>query len=475
MNRRLLLVLLIALFSTGCTHSRRSAGPPNVVLIFCDDMGYGDVGCFGSKIPTPNLDRMAREGARFTDFYVAQAVCTASRAALMTGCYSNRVSMQGALPPRSNLVLNPNELTMAQMFKSRGYATAIFGKWHLGDAPSALPTRRGFDEYFGLPYSNDMWPRHQDSTFPDLPLIDGERTVARNPDQSMLTTQYTQHAVSFIERHKDRPFFLYVPHSMPHVPLAVSSKFAGKSGHGLYGDVIQEIDWSVGEILASLKRQGLDRNTLVIFTSDNGPWLTYGDHAGSAGPLREGKTTAFEGGVREPCIMRWPGKIPAGSTTAEVAATIDLLPTFAKLIGATLPSDRIIDGKDISPLMLGKPGAASPHDAFYYYWAKRLQAVRSGQWKLIFPHEYNHPAIAGGGGRPGKYARERIELSLFDLKNDVSETTNVIADHPDVVQRLHALAERARDDLGDELTQRPGKNIREAARIDWPATAATQP
>jgi arylsulfatase A-like enzyme len=360
---------------------------------------------------------------------------------------------------------------MGQMFKSKGYATAIFGKWHLGDSPQFLPTRHGFDEYFGLPYSNDMWPKNPDSKFPPLPLIDGERVVETNPDQRRLTTGYTDHAVSFIDRHKDKPFFLYVPHSMPHVPLHVSDKFDGKSGQGMYGDVIAEIDWSVGQILDALKRSNLDDNTLVIFTSDNGPWLTYGDHAGSAGPLREGKATTFEGGVREPCIMRWPGKIPAGAVTNELAVTFDLLPTFAKLIGAQLPADRIIDGKDIAPLMFATPGANTPHDAFYYYWGKRLDAVRAGKWKLIFPHDFNSkPPDPVGGGKPTKYIKTSIELSLYDLDADPGETKNVIADHPDVVARLQSLAEQARDDLGDSLTNREGKNVREPGHLPGSAT-----
>jgi arylsulfatase A-like enzyme len=419
---------------------------------------------------------MAREGSRFTDFHVAQAVCSASRAALMTACYSNRVSIQGALPPRSEVGINPHEFTLGEMFKSRGYATAIFGKWHLGDAKEFLPTRHGFDEYFGLPYSNDMWPRNPDSKFPDLPLIDGERIVATNPDQTQLTTWYTEHAVNFIERNKDTPFFCYVPHSMPHVPLHVSDKFAGKTGRGLYGDVVAEIDWSVGQILDALKRNNLDDNTLVIFTSDNGPWLSYGDHAGSSGGFREGKTTTFEGGVREPCVMRWPGKIPAGVEQRELACTIDLLPTFAKLIGAELPGDRIIDGRDIAPLMFNEPDAKTPHDPFYYYWGKRLQAVRSGRWKLTFAHEFNHLATPGGGGKPGRYQRDpraTIEMSLFDLDADQAETKNVIADHPDVVERLQKFAEAARDDLGDALTNREGKNVRDSGHTKWPATAAT--
>jgi arylsulfatase A len=444
------------------------AALPNFVIIFADDLGYQDIGPYGARqIRTPNLDRMANEGIRFTDFYAAQPVCSASRAALLTGCYPNRIGILGALNPESKHGIHANELTLAEVLKSRGYATAIHGKWHLGHHPQFLPTRHGFDEYFGLPYSNDMWPQHPDPTraFPDLPLIDGVKTIETNPDQSNLTTWYTEHAVRFIERNKTGPFFLYVPHNMPHVPLFVSGKHRGKSGQGLYSDVILELDWSVGEILKALKKEGLDEKTLVIFTSDNGPWLLYGDHAGSALPLREGKATTFEGGVRVPCVMRWPGRIPAGTVNREMALTMDLLPTLAKLSGAEVPKDRIIDGKDIWPLMSGQPGAKTPHEAFFYYWGQHLQAVRSGKWKLHFPHSYTKPEPPGGGSKPGKYANKDIGLELFDLEKDVSEDRNIANENPEVVKRLQALAERAREDLGDSETHRQGKNVRPAGQL----------
>ncbi len=442
---------------------------PNIVIVFTDDQGYQDVGCFGSPdIATPNLDRMAREGIRFTSFYVAQAVCSASRAALLTGCYPNRINILRALNPNDQHGIADEELTLAEVVKQRGYATAAFGKWHLGHHPKFLPTRHGFDVYFGLPYSNDMWPRHptHGKNFPPLPLIEGEKVVQEMPDQSQLTTWYTERAVKFIEANRDRPFFLYVAHSMPHVPLFVSSKFQGKSPRGLYGDVIMEIDWSVGQILEALERLQLDEHTLVIFTSDNGPWLVYGDHGGSAKPLREGKGTTFEGGMRVPCIMRWPGQIPAGTATNELAATIDLLPTIAKLVGVELPKDRIIDGKDIWPLMSGQPGAKSPHEAYYYYWNQELQAVRSGRWKLHLPHAYPSPGEPlGGGGKPGRLVQKKIGLALFDLEADVGETTDVADKYPDVVRHLQALAEQARDDLGDSLTKRTGRNVRPAGTL----------
>ena len=427
-------------------------------------MGYGDIAPFGSKTVTPNLSRMAREGTRFTDFYVGQAVCSASRAALLTGCYPNRVGIFGALSPKSKTGINSNEVTLAEILKGRGYATAIYGKWHLGDAPQFLPTRHGFDEWFGLPYSNDMWPFHPTSgtNYPPLPLYENEKVIQIMPDQTQLTTWYTEHAVNFIDRNKGRPFFLYLAHNMPHVPLHVSSKFKGRSGRGLYADVIMEIDWSVGEVLRALKRNGLDDNTLVVFTSDNGPWLLYGNHAGSAGPLREGKATTFDGGVREPTLMRWPGKIPAGAVCREMAWSMDLLPTIARLAGTNAPTDRIIDGKDIWPLMSGAPGAQTPHAAYYCYWDHGLEAVHSGKWKLHLPHEYRHLAVPGKDGKPGKYSNQKIGLALFDLESDVSEKTNVATRFPEVVARLEAIAEQARADLGDSLTKRKGQNLRPA-------------
>ncbi len=455
--------------------ARASGAPerPNIVVIFIDDMGYADIGPFGAKdYPTPNLDRMAAEGVCMTDFHAATAVCSASRAALLTGCYPERVGILGALMPNAKIGLNPDEVTLAEVCKSRGYATAVFGKWHLGDAPKFSPLRHGFDEWFGLPYSNDMWPLHPDYVdlpkdtarrkqgFPDLPLYEGDKIV--NPavtgdDQKQLTTQYTEHAVDFIQRNKDRPFFLYLPHSMVHVPLFVSDKFAGKSDAGLFGDVVMEVDWSVGQVLDALKEAGVDDNTLVVFTSDNGPWLSYGDHAGSAEPLREGKGTMFEGGYRVPCVARWPGHIPAGAECDELATTMDLLPTVARLIGAEPPTDRVIDGRDIWPLLSGEPDARSPHEEFYCYFGGELHAVRDRQWKLHVPHSYRTLGgrPGGVGGRPAGYRQSQIGQSLYDLKADPGETRDVAAEHPDVVERLLLAAEQARHELGDKLTKTP--------------------
>ena len=451
--------------------------PPNVIVIFTDDQGYGDVGVYGARgFNTPHLDRMANEGVRFTDFYVSQPVCSASRASLLTGCYANRIGFHGALGPNAKVGISDRETTIAELCKSHGYATAVFGKWHLGHLPPFLPTRHGFDEFCGTPYSNDMWPLHPDLVklppdaearkrgYPDLPLYEGEQVI--NPkitgdDQAQFTTLFTQKAVDFIERNSTRPFFLYLPHPMPHVPLFVSDKFKGKTEQGLYGDVIAEIDWSVGQIFAALKRCGVDDNTLVIFTSDNGPWLSYGNHAGTTGPLREGKGSTWEGGVRVPCIARWPKKIPAGTICHEPAMTIDLLPTIAKLIGADLPEQKI-DGLDIWPLLACTPGAKSPHEALYFYYGtNNLEALRAGRWKLMLPHTFRSlTGTPGKDGVPDGYTYPKCELELYDLATDVGEQHNVLSDHPEVVKRLQALAEAARDDLGDALTKREGRNRR---------------
>ncbi len=432
---------------------------PNFVIVFLDDCGYRDIGCFGADgYETPHLDRMAAEGIRFTDFYAAAASCTPSRAALVTGCYPSRVGLPNVLDHTANIGLHEDETTIAEVLKSRGYATACYGKWHLGHHSKFLPTRHGFDEYFGLPYSNDMWPRHPTyDAFPSLPLIEGEEILQYNPDQRQLTTWYTRRAVNFITRHKEEPFLVYLAHTMAHVPLHVSDKFAGRSAQGPYGDVLMELDWSVGQILSTVRALGLDSNTLVVFTSDNGPWLSYGDHAGSALPLREGKGTAFDGGQREPFIAWWPGQIPAGSVCRELAVTFDLLPTLAGLAGADLAPGRTIDGRDIWPLLSGAPNAVTPHDAFFYHLGGRVHAVRSGKWKLHAPHKYRSLAGEGGGGWPGPYENKEIGWALFDLETDIGETTDVADTHPDVVDRLKTLIEAFEKDIKD--------NARPAGRV----------
>ncbi len=442
---------------------------PNFVIILTDDQGYQDVGCYGSPdIRTPNLDRMAAEGVRFTDFYVAAPLCSPSRAALLTGCYPQRVSITSVLHPHSKIGLHPSEITIADMLKARGYATACIGKWHLGHLSPFLPTRHGFDYYFGLPYSNDMFV-NRETNESGIPLMRGEEVIEKPVVQETLTPRYTEEAVRFITENKGRPFFLYLPHTAPHVPLHVSERFAGRSNRGTYGDVIEEIDWSTGEILSALKDLSLDRNTLVIFTSDNGPWLAKEKDGGSALPLRDGKATAWEGGMRVPAIMRWPGRIPSGSVCTEMAVAFDLFPTIAALAGADLPTDRIIDGKDIWPLISPKPEATTPHESFFYYEASGLCAVRSGKWKLIIPRTKAHR-------RPdGSVMTTDIPLSLYDLSADIGETNDLSAAHPDVVKRLLVLAERSRDDIGDSLQQREGKNVRPPGRTEDEQAAPDQP
>jgi arylsulfatase A len=444
-----------------------SSKKPNFVVLFADDLGYADLHCFGgANMSTPNLDTLAAGGMRLTSFYVSQAVCSASRSSLLTGCYNVRIGILGALGPGSNLCLNPEEQTMAEVLKPAGYKTAIYGKWHLGDRLHGLPTRHGFDEYFGLPYSNDMWPYHPTSkSFPALPLFENEAVVNPNvtaEDQQFLTRWSTEHAVDFIRRSKDDPFLLYVPYSMPHVPIYASDQFKGSTGNGIFADVIAEIDWSVGEIVKALKDNGLDSNTLVLFTSDNGPWLSYGDHAGSAQPLREGKGTAWEGGQREPTVAYWPGRIPAGSVCDAVAGTIDILPTLAHLANVPLPEKKI-DGKSIWPLLSGVPAAQSPHEAYFYYWGKELHAVRSGKWKLHFPHPYRTlKGEPGSGGLPGPYVQRKCGMELYDLESDIGESKDVAAEHPEVIAMLKQHADRIRHELGDTLTQVEATEIRPA-------------
>lgn len=452
----------------------RSGGTekPNIVLVFIDDLGYGDLGTYGSNIPTPNLDQMAKEGVKFTNFYVTQAVCSASRAALLTGTYSNRLGMHGALDHTAKHGLNPQETTIAEMLKPLGYHTGMFGKWHLGHQPEFLPTHQGFDEYYGIPYSNDMWPNHPQTKnyYPPLPLYQNEKIVdTLFSDQSTLTTDFTTKAVEFIQRNKDTPFFLYLAHPMPHVPLFVSDKFKGKSPKGLFGDVVMEIDWSVGEVMKALKDNGLEENTLVIFLSDNGPWLSYSGHSGSAGPLKEGKGTSWDGGVKVPAIMKWKGKIPDGLVQENPAMSIDIFPTIAEVTGADLP--RLpIDGKSIFSMLSDAKSVSQQEAYFIYYNRNELQAVVMGEWKLYFPHKYR--SIAPGqdyrnDGIPVDYHMiEMKEMELYHIPTDPSESNNVIGQNPKIVSKMNALAEKAREDMGDALQKRGGKNNREPGRTD---------
>ena len=447
---------------------------PNVIIILLDDMGYGDLSVTGANgYKTPNIDRLCAEGMRFTHYYCPQAVSSASRAGLLTGCYPNRIGFFGALGPGAKIGIASTEQTIADVLKKKDYACGAIGKWHLGHHPVFLPTRHGFDEYYGLPYSNDMWPSHpQNPTgYPPLPMIENERIV--NPevtadDQAQITTQYTERAVRFIEKNKNKPFFLYLAHTMPHVPLFVSDKFKGKSEQGMYGDVMMEIDWSVGEILKTLIKNGIDKNTLIIFTSDNGPWINYGNHAGSTGGLREAKGVTYEGGQRVPCLMRWPEMIPAGTVCNRLASSIDLLPTIARICGAPLPP-LTIDGIDISALMSGDD-SANPRPYFlYYYQRNNLEAVRNDRFKLILPHLGRSYVgfLPGNDGQAGQVnERHQENLALYDLRRDPGERYDVQSQYPEVIAELLKIVEAARLDLGDDLTNRAGTGRRPVGTIE---------
>lgn len=455
-------LLVLSLFILQKTSGQKPEGQqdllPNIILIFTDDQGYNDVGVFGAEdISTPNFDQMAKDGAKLTNFYAAQAVCSASRAAILTGSYPNRIGIHNALMPNSKKGLNPKETTLAEMLKNKGYATGIFGKWHLGDAAEFMPTKQGFDEYFGIPYSNDMWPLHPQQgpifDFGPLPLYENEKVIDTLTDQTNLTTLITQHSIDFIERNKDNPFFLYVPHPQPHVPLYVSDKFKGKSNRGLYGDVIMELDWSVGEIIKSVEKNGLAENTIIIFTSDNGPWLAYGNHSGSAFPFREGKGTGWEGGQREPFIIKYPKEIEAGVTIDAPLMAIDIFPSLAEVTNSELP-DEIIDGKSAWSLLTGKTNESPQEAYFFYYRVNELFGVRYGKWKLYFPHTYRtmNGQAPGKDGLPGEYKMVDLkQIELYDLESDASETNNVAASNAKVIATIKKLADDMRTRLGDSL------------------------
>jgi len=457
MLRKLCSCLLLFAAVMGC--STKQTRPPNVILIFMDDMGYADVGFNGGMhVKTPRLDQMASEGIVLTDFYAAQPVCSASRAALLTGCYPNRLGIAGALGPHGKTGINEDEVTLAELCKTKGYATAIYGKWHLGHLEPFLPTRHGFDEFEGIPYSNDMWPMHPEApkgTYPPLPYFVGEEQVGGNPDQRKFTGDFTRRTIDFIKGHRDEPFFVYLPHPMVHVPLFCSDEWNGRTGLGLYADVVGEVDEGVGEIIDTVDELGLAEDTLIIFTSDNGPWISYGDHAGQTGIYREAKGTTFEGGVRVPFVARWKGTIPEGVTSNTHAMTIDLFPTIANYIGASLPEHKI-DGKSAVAVLEGRDGVTSPQEAYFFYYKKNdLEAIRWGDWKLHFPHTYRsmNGNPVGSGGVPGKYDYSvKTRLELYNLRTDPSETTNIADEHPEVMKKMHELATNIREDLGDNLT-----------------------
>ena len=444
-----------------------SARPPNVVVIFIDDLGYGDIGPFGAtKQRTPHLDRMAKEGMKLTSFY-ATPVCSVSRAQMMTGCYGARVSVPGVYFPGQSVGLNPSEVTVAERLKEKGYATQMVGKWHLGDQPEFLPTRQGFDHYFGIPYSNDMFKKSAETKVPVVPLLRDEKVVELmdGEGQRRMVELYTKEAVDFITRSKDRPFYLYFAHNAVHTPIWPGAAFAGKSQNGRFGDWVEEMDWSVGQVLDALRSQGLDKDTLVVFTSDNGPWLIKGADGGSAGPLRGGKGSTWEGGVRVPTLAWWPGRVPAGSVNDAVAATIDLLPTFVALAGGAVPTTPVIDGRDITPILLGQ-SKESAREAHYYFSGYDLQAVRQGRWKLALA-----PQSEGMGKQAAKTAPG---LRLYDLDAEIGEQTDVAARHPEVVAKLKALADKMSAEIGGRapVARRPAGEVK-AAKTLYPTADDT--
>lgn len=456
--------LILAAVSCSLTIPMFAGDRVNFVVINLDDAGYGDFsykGAFGYS--TPHIDKMASEGMQFSHFLAVQPICGASRVGLLTGCYPNRLGFSGAPDHNTKTGIPAQEETIAELLKTKGYSTAIFGKWHLGHLKQYLPLQNGFDEFYGIPYSNDMWPFHPSggTYFPDLPTIEGNDVVGYNTDQSKFTTDFTNRAVSFIKKNKNTPFFIYLAHPMPHVPLAVSDKFKGKSEQGMYGDVMMEIDWSIGQILQTLKEQGLEDNTLVILTSDNGPRINYGNHAGSTGGLREAKATTFDGGTRVPCIMYWKGTVSAGSVCNTMTSNIDILPTLAE-IGGTSPSNKI-DGVSLLPILKGDM-TIKPHDFFYYYYKQNdLEAVTDGHFKLIFPHKHRTYTLypPGNDGKPGQIVEyEMKEPALYDLRRDPGEDYNVINEYPEIVKKLEDAAVKAREDMGDDLTGEKGANRR---------------
>ena len=459
-NLLLFAVLLCTPAAFAAVAEKAPVSKPNIVLILIDDMGYGDIEPFGStKCQTPALDRMASEGMKLTSFYAAP-VCSASRAQIMTGCYAPRVSIPGVLPTDSPVGLNPAEHTVAELLKAQGYATICIGKWHLGDQPDFFPLRYGFDHYFGLPYSNDMLRPEADSGKRVVPLMRDNKVIEllSEDDEDRLTRLYTEEAVKFIQDNRNHSFFLYLPHTAVHFPIHPGPEFRGKSGNGRYYDWVEEMDWSTGRVLDTLSELHLATNTLVIFTSDNGPWLVHKSDAGTAGPLRGGKGSTWEGGLRESTLAWWPGHVPAGTVRDTVAGTIDLLPTFVAQAGGTVPTDRAIDGADISKLLLGQttdPGRG----AHYYYLDYQLQAVRSGSWKLALrPQKFSAGMNGGGVNTPG--------LRLYNLDTDIGETTDVAAQHPEVVKELKALADNMAATLCDGSNKGPG--VRPPGRVENP-------
>lgn len=457
----------VILFAFVCSCKPKEDRLPNIIFILTDDQGYADVGIYGANdIQTPHLDQMAQQGAYFTSYYATQPVCSASRASIMTGCYPDRIGIHNAYGPGSKVGINPDETTLAELLKANGYATGIFGKWHLGDAPEFMPRKHGFDEHFGILYSNDMWPKHPQQgewfNFPDLYLYENETPIQKLEEQSFLTQALTDKAINFIQRHKDQPFFVYLPHPQPHVPLYVDQNFKGKQDRGLYGDVISEIDHTVGQLRTALEEEGLAENTIIVFTSDNGPWLSYGGHSGSAGIFREGKGTNWEGGHRVPAIVHYPKKIKPNTVINAPAMGIDWLPTLAEWTKSSLPEKKI-DGLSLVPLLTGD-SSQSPHENFFFYYrTNELHAVRHTDWKLYVPHTYRSLNGRQGtnDGFPIAYDMNTMaEAELYDLANDPEENYNVAAKFPEMVEKMNAIADSIRLVLGDQLMGIKGNEVR---------------
>jgi len=465
--------LPLVILLNGC-QKQVDKNPPNVIFILTDDQGYADLGIYGAKgFTTPHLDAMARAGAYFTSYYATQPVCSASRASILTGCYSDRIGIHNAYNPGSKVGISPEETTMAEMLKARGYATAIFGKWHLGDAPQFMPTRHGFDEFYGILYSNDMWPKHpqQGSTFnfPDIFLYENETPIKKLEEQSFLTQALTNKAISFIENHKNEPFFIYLPHPQPHVPLFAGKDFMGTQDRGLYGDVIHEIDHGIGQIIASLKKNGLEENTIIIFTSDNGPWLSYGGHSGSPGIFREGKGTNWEGGHRVPALVKFPKEIEPNTYIKAPAMGIDWLPTIAEWTKSSLPKLKI-DGASLAPLLTGKTTDTPHQNFFFYYRTNELHAVRHKNWKLYVPHSYRtlNGRMGSNDGLPIPYEMNTIDIpALFNLQTDPEEQYDIAKKHPEIVAHISKIADSIRLVLGDRLNGIEGREVRKIEKIAY--------
>ena len=469
MKRILLILALTSLVFR--VHGQKNDRLPNIIIIYIDDMGYGDISPYNDQITyTPNFQWLADNGLTLTDFYVSQAVCSASRTSLLTGCYSNRLGIHGALFPNSKIGLNPAEITIADMLKTKGYRTKAIGKWHLGSQKEFLPTRQGFDEYYGIPYSNDMWSKNTSRSFPPLPILENETIIDTISDQSWFTQRFTGKAIDFIDANKSKPFFIYLAHPMPHVPIYVSEKFKGKSGKGLYADVIMELDWSIGEIIKKLKQNRLEENTLLIVASDNGPWLPFGNHGGITNGLRESKGSSWEGGVRTSCLMYWKGKLSKGVKINTPVMNIDMLPMIAHLTNSSLP-EKPIDGMNVWEILSSKDQNkefVSLRPLFFYYNTNELQAMRWKNWKLYFPHTYisMDGVTPGNDGKRAQTKSVKLErMELYDLNKDKGEKVNLASQFPEIVSQMNAMADEIRKKIGDSLKDIKGTENREPGKI----------